>query len=150
MNKNTIISYVIFILIATSCFKAKEGNALKRIDINTVINKSGTFEFINTDIFIEAIILSSGLLEYKIITSNGTKTYVATRTFNAMQKWGITVDGNGKVWIYSSDIGVGVWEKENEKDYVYFDDLSKNKEKFVGMPSSIINLAPSVLRQFEL
>ncbi len=59
------------------------------------------------------------LLKYEVTDSNGRSLIVQDMNISTIQNWGLFLDKKANLWIFSSDVGTSIWERNSDGKYYH-------------------------------
>jgi len=123
----SIARFLIFLLII-SCAKNKQEHLL--------IDSAGTYHNSEKTLKLN-VYVDNNFVRYVLQDTLGNELVTFNENISVFQKWGLYLDENGTLWVFSSDIGNSFWMKDKVTNKYYetimdhlYDDSKIPKEIF--------------------
>lgn len=142
-RKFQIILVPILLLGLISYSKATKNSNMKTWNGN-VIDKLGIYNIEEEKYTITVFKDKDSILHYSVSNELGENIIESTERASILHRWCLFWDKNNRLWVWSSDIGGFLWEKDDRGCYKEINII--NKEHFIEMPIEVFHFLPSSLR----
>lgn len=85
-------------------------------------------EFCNTEVNI-SVDEKDNFLKYEVRNKKGDVLIVQDMNISVVQSWGLFFDNKKNLWVFSSDVGTSVWERDSKGKYhnrAFYRELTKD------------------------
>lgn len=113
---------------------------------NTLITEPGTYSVAQLSYTMRVEIAPDHLVRYSVSDAGNSNVLQSVERFSHGQRWCLFWDSQDRFWVWSSDIGGFVWQRDESNAYRQ-SPTSDNEELYKQMPDQVFDYLPNTMKK---